>query len=131
MLVRVLYSSRAVHPQGHISDLDILRTAQIFNTLHELTGFLFRSPTHFFQVIEGDKRSVDQLLAEIKQDTRHIDVQVHMYSEIIGRVFGPWAMGYGDLTERDSINIHGFLTADSMDTPEAVDVLRQLSSAYA
>ena len=53
MLGQVVYRSEAVFPEGHLSNLDILREALARNSGQGLTGFLMRDRTHFLQVIEG------------------------------------------------------------------------------
>lgn len=130
MLKRVLYSSHATHPRGHVSDIDILKTAQTFNADHGITGFLFRSNTHFFQVLEGEQSSLEALLNAVQSDPRHSSMKIHLYISTTGRIFNGWTMGYGDLTQPDALRVHGLVSRTGAPLIEALSELRALAERY-
>ncbi len=94
MLEYVLYHSRCVFQDFHISDLDILRTAISANEEHGLTGFLHREAGYFVQYYEGPKDKVEQLTANLMRDTRHYDFTIIGQGQVEARRFADWSMGY-------------------------------------
>ena len=101
MFVQQFYHSTATHPRGHASDLEILRSAVLNNEARGLTGFLFRTPKRFFQLIEGSDEQVSRTMTAIRQDTRHFDIQEWPLLINQPRAFPEWTMGYGDSLPSD------------------------------
>lgn len=75
---------------------DLLSTAMIFNTLNNVTGVLLYHERIFFQVLEGDKETVEKLYKKISADLRHKDLQLHWTTHTEERIFDEWSMGYMD-----------------------------------
>jgi hypothetical protein len=94
MFEYVLYHSRCIYQDFHISDLDILRTAISANEQHGLTGFLHREAGYFIQYFEGPKDKVEQLAANLMRDARHYDFTIIGQGQVETRRFGDWSMGY-------------------------------------
>lgn len=103
MHYQITYRSQAIHPKGHISDLDILRAAIKVNTRFGVTGFLARHNQHFLQILEGDEIAVRGILEKIKRDPRHYDFKVLQEGFAAERNFPDWSMGYADLSELKSL----------------------------
>lgn len=61
----------------------------------------------FLQVIEGEKKKVDQLVSAIEKDDRHRNITVIIREPIAKRSFGDWTMGYADLKKVDIEKIVG------------------------
>lgn len=97
-LIRVLYQSEAVHLAGGAEDFAILDEAVDFNARNDITGFLVRTQTQFFQVLEGRASTVQNLLRRIAVDERNFQLRVIDSFEIEDRLFGGWAMGLKILT---------------------------------
>ncbi len=92
MLVRLLYASRAVDTQPEAIE-DILEKSRQFNPASGITGILCYGGGIFLQAIEGGRNAVSELYSHIQRDTRHKDVVLLHYEEILERRFGGWTMG--------------------------------------
>ncbi len=117
MLKFVMYVSDACpkmldDQEQMISDLiDIERAAKHRNSALNITGVLLVDNGHFIQLLEGYEAEVDELLASIKNDSRHSNVCVLMDEEISARSFGDWNMDIFTLDiqpELKSSDLHRF-----------------------
>lgn len=97
MLFQTMYISRSIHPQGHLSDLEIMEIATQANQVMDITGVLLRDKQRFLQIIEGDKVQIEALMNNIQRDPRHYDVQVRLSRKLTQRNFEDWAMAYADI----------------------------------
>lgn len=92
MLVRLLYASRAVDPSEAAIE-SILAQSRQFNPTCGITGILCYGGGIFLQAIEGGRNAVNELYGHIVRDSRHKDVVLLHYQEIMERRFGGWTMG--------------------------------------
>ncbi|TXH88523.1 MAG: BLUF domain-containing protein [Rhodoferax sp.] len=92
MLVRLLYASRAVDPSDAAIE-SILSQSRQFNPTCGITGILCYGGGIFLQAIEGGRNAVNELYGHIVRDSRHKDVVLLHYQEIMERRFGGWTMG--------------------------------------
>lgn len=99
MLVRLVYSSRAVDGIDPELVSSIIESSQVRNPEHGITGILCTQPAQnvFLQVIEGAREAVNALYGNIVRDPRHRDVVLLAYDEIEERKFASWRMGSVDL----------------------------------
>jgi hypothetical protein len=72
----------------------ILVAAQPYNLRHGLTGVLMFSSRQFFQVLEGERPAVTELMARITNDPRHKAVTIMWEGDADARSFSDWSMGY-------------------------------------
>ncbi|CAG2148900.1 BLUF domain-containing protein [Cupriavidus plantarum] len=93
MLVRLLYASRATEPLGAATLEAIFETSLSGNTRHGITGVLCHGNGVFLQALEGDRAAVSRLFLNIGRDTRHTDIVLLDFSEILEREFSVWSMG--------------------------------------
>lgn len=99
MLVRLLYVSRAAHPEDEAATQSILDSARQHNSVNGITGILCYGGGIYLQAIEGGRKAVNDLYGHILRDKRHQDVVLLHYSEITERRFGGWTMGQVNLTK--------------------------------
>lgn len=95
-LVEVCYTSEARSPFDE-QDLDTLcANSQSRNVKSQITGILTYDPaTHkFFQVLEGARSAIWNLMNTIVADSRHGNIVVHHQTQIRDRTFNKWAMRY-------------------------------------
>ncbi|MFB9245912.1 BLUF domain-containing protein [Massilia antarctica] len=97
MLVRLLYSSRAVASPQPDTIHDIMCQAHAHNPGHGITGVLCHSEHVYMQVLEGGREAVNALYAKIVHDPRHTDVVLLHYEEINERRYAGWTMGKANL----------------------------------
>lgn len=101
MLVRLLYVSRSAESIGAAAVDSILAQSRARNPELGITGLLCYGGDIFLQVLEGGRRPVNDLYAQIVRDDRHRDVMLLAYHEVAERKFASWTMGVVNL---DRIN---------------------------
>jgi serine/threonine protein kinase len=74
--------------------LNILKKSQYKNIRLDISGLLVFRNGKFLQLLEGEKKEVDQLFAMIQLDPRHKNVKVIMESDSHYRCMPSWVMGF-------------------------------------
>lgn len=97
MLVRLLYASRAKPQLTETEFAAILRQARSHNPPLGITGVLCHSEGSFVQLLEGERKVVNELYNHIVADARHQEVTLLAYEEIVERRFAGWSMGHVNL----------------------------------
>lgn len=69
---------------------------------------LLYSGGNFFQILEGEKNSVEELYAKITKDERHTDCIMIDESEIKDRTFPNWSMGFKNLNLESKESLAGY-----------------------
>ena len=93
MLVRLLYASRLVDTESKTATESILSQSKTHNPASGITGILCYGGGIFLQALEGGRLAVSELYGHIQKDSRHKDVVLLHYEEIMERRFGGWTMG--------------------------------------
>lgn len=93
-LVRLVYSSTISNGFGRDDIAEILATAQLKNAQNDVTGLLCFNRKRFLQCLEGSRTAVNSTYHRILGDSRHTNVVLLEYQEIVEREFDSWSMGY-------------------------------------
>lgn len=93
-LISVSYVSAAADTFDDAALVDLLAQSRASNHDHDLTGMLLYRRGRFFQVLEGHRDAVDQLMTKIRRDPRHTDVRILLTEQLEERRFSDWTMGY-------------------------------------
>ncbi len=106
----LFYCSVATREMQDNDILDILKVSREKNALHQITGILVyrRLGWEFFQILEGEKEEIFQLLDNISGDDRNTSVDLVYDMEIKERKFKDWSMAFTDLDSVDSNKLDGF-----------------------
>lgn len=118
-LAAVSYVSRAVDTFDDARLAELLAQSRRSNHEHDLSGMLLYRRGRFFQVLEGPKDAVDELMAKIRRDPRHDEIRVLLTEEIEERRFEEWTMGYEPITAPATPAPEGF--RDTFDDLESED----------
>ena len=104
MLVEFLYNSASVSSQLTNMDLDhILASARRRNVAEEITGMLLYYRGEFVQILEGEKKSVENIYDKyIGPDLRHTALNKVHQNTISHRSFSEWSMGFVGAAEIES-----------------------------
>jgi hypothetical protein len=94
MPYRIMFSSQATQPMTATGLEEILTDARTGNQARNVTGALVYVDGVFFQIIEGDKDVVYELMTSISSDSRHHSVKVFYEAEADVRAFESWSMAY-------------------------------------
>lgn len=96
MLDSLLYvSTSALVPSQQALELErIVQSSQGRNLEQDVTGALVFTERHFAQYLEGPEEGMEELMASIRRDWRHKDVQTVYREPISERRFPTWSMAY-------------------------------------
>lgn len=92
MPYQVIYSSQASAPFSDAALEALLADAREGNRRRGITGALVYVDGVFLQVLEGEKDTVQRLMASIAKDTRHGGVHVFHEGESAQPMFAAWTM---------------------------------------
>ena len=92
---------------------DILNTARTFNEKNNITGCLIFHDGEFIQLLEGNKKLVKDLYANIEKDKRHAHVTLLAEEKKKERMFQHWSMAFNEFTNTDVTNINRALAIDN------------------
>jgi hypothetical protein len=93
-LYEILYVS-TLAPEAPLSVVgDIAVKARRANAAQDITGLLIFDGMRFCQQLEGGQKQVLALLERIRQDTRHINLEVLHHGELAERRFRRFSLGY-------------------------------------
>lgn len=94
VLYHISYVSTARDSLKYEDIKSILETAHARNKAHDITGVLVYCNKHFFQIIEGEKESIQELYESISVDSRHDNIVKLQENEISKRHFESWSMAF-------------------------------------
>jgi hypothetical protein len=92
MVHRLIYRSVVARP---VRFQDVEAIAEISaknNSKVGVSGMLVYTPSHFLQVLEGEKDAVEKVYSRVKKDPRHHMVQTLATETAAERAFGNWGM---------------------------------------
>lgn len=104
-MYELIYCSIAKPDLAEKDIFDILAKARDFNSKNDITGCLLLHNNEFIQILEGDKKVLQDLIEKIKKDDRHGNVMVLAENYIEKRVFEKWSMAYHKVENHDIINV--------------------------
>lgn len=104
-VVRLTYASAATfesNPSGgiEVEVARILAASRRNNRAREIGGVLHYGDGYFFQALEGERESVEELYNRIAEDPRHADIKVLSYIDVDERMFPDWSMKYVPLEDQ-------------------------------
>ena len=122
-LYEVLYVS-TLAPEAPLSVVkDIAVRARLANAARDITGLLIFDGMRFCQQLEGGQKQVLALLERIRQDTRHINMQILHHGELAVRRFKRFSLGYCVVEDDDVLE-----RMERMDGQPALDAFEGLLS---
>jgi hypothetical protein len=107
-LVHCIYCSASTKGAFSPADLEtLLAECREKNSKAGLTGMLLYRDGTFFQVLEGDRPVVEDLLERLRKDKRHQRLTKIIMESIEERAFTQWTMGYARISKRELAEIPG------------------------
>ena len=94
MTYQIMCSSLAAEPMTAVALEKILADARTGNAARNVTGALIYVDGVFFQILEGDKAVVHELMANITRDSRQQSVTVFHEAQVEARAVESWRMAY-------------------------------------
>jgi hypothetical protein len=99
-LIRLIYGSIAAPGTSYAELMTILRTAEVHNAGHGISGILCYGNGAFMQALEGERDVVNRLYNRIVRDDRHSACTLLSYGRIVSRCFEDWTMKLVSLDEQ-------------------------------
>lgn len=87
---------------------ELLEAAREHNYSAGITGLLLHRDDSFFQILEGDKATIQGLFARIAADPRHQRVEIVAEGAIEEREFPDWRMAFIELDGQDLSALPGY-----------------------
>jgi hypothetical protein len=108
-LEHLIYASVATQKFEASQLADLLQKARSANERRGLTGMLLHTDSDgsFFQVLEGEPRSIDQLFERILVDKRHSHLTTIIREPIVRRSFDEWTMGFSSVSPETLTEVPG------------------------
>lgn len=106
-MLQVSYVSRTREPMSSGELLDLLLECREKNKKRGITGMLLYGNGTFLQAIEGEDDLIDELVAKIKDDPRHEEIQMLHRRPIDAREYAEWSMGFELVSEADLSDVEG------------------------
>ena len=107
-MIQLIYVSSAVNQMSEAELLELLEQARSRNQKQQITGMLLYADGNFFQVLEGERKDVEEIYEDIVKDKRNHGNIVIEKEEISERTFPNWSMGFKYLAAINKDEISGY-----------------------
>jgi len=108
-MLQLIYISTASNSPNETELINLLEQARSRNHRRHITGMLLYSNRTYLQVLEGEAKDVLGLYEAICNDPRNEGNVVLRESEIPGRDFPDWSMGFENLENCSPDKLTGFV----------------------
>lgn len=113
-LYHLVYESQATQAFSEAELQALLQQARLYNTAHEVTGLLLHAPSgRLIQVLEGERRLIEELYLRIARDRRHHHCTILSSGPLPTRRFGEWRMGFRATSEGAHTTLLGYVDTAS------------------
>ena len=123
-LSHLLFVSTSTYPLGHVSDLEIFRSAARHNTTNNITGVILRGETWFCQVLEGQKPQLEATWNRINQDARHVCLTHWWQQGSSQKLFGNWHTEHWGVSPQIEKLFVDMMRSDRIMTPDKIILVR-------
>ncbi|MGY8871574.1 MAG: BLUF domain-containing protein [Pseudomonadales bacterium] len=106
-LSHIIYASRETSGFSQEDMLCLLSKSRERNKKQGITGILLYIEGSFFQVLEGEENSIEELYNKVFEDERHKKVTRIIGEGIAERKFTDWSMGYASISRGEVEKIDG------------------------
>lgn len=106
-MIQFSYISCAAAPMAAEQLLALLQQSLTNNARTGITGMLLYGNDTFLQVLEGEAAAIDELVAKIRQDPRHTNIQLLHRRPIERRQYADWSMGFKRISDQELQNVNG------------------------
>lgn len=102
-LYEVLYVSSIAPDQPLSVVAEIAGAARPANAELDITGLLIFDGQRFCQQLEGPQKAVLKLIERIRNDPRHVDVEVLHHGPLAGRRFQNFSLAFSTVEDADAL----------------------------
>lgn len=102
-LYEVLYVSTLAPDQPPNVVADIAGRARVVNAELDVTGLLIFDGQRFCQQLEGPQKAVLKLIERIRNDPRHVNVEVIHHGPLAGRRFQQFSLAFSTVEDAEAL----------------------------
>ena len=102
-LYEVLYVSTLAPDQPLSVVAEIAARARLVNVQLDITGLLVFDGQRFCQQLEGPQKAVLKLIERIRNDPRHINVEIVHNGPLAGRRFQQFSLAFSTVEDEDAL----------------------------
>ncbi len=102
-LYEVLYVSTLAPDQPLSVVAEIAARARLVNVQLDITGLLVFDGQRFCQQLEGPQKAVLKLIERIRNDPRHINVEIVHNGPLAGRRFQQFSLAFSTVEDADAL----------------------------
>ena len=102
-LYEVLYVSTLAPDQPTAVVAEIAAKARQVNAELDVTGLLIFDGQRFCQQLEGPQKAVLKLIERIRNDPRHVNVEVLHHGPLAGRRFQQFSLAFSTVEDADAL----------------------------
>lgn len=102
-LYEVLYVSILAPDQPPSVVAEIAGRARVVNAQLDVTGLLIFDGQRFCQQLEGPQKAVLKLIERIRNDPRHVQVEVLHHGPLVARRFQKFSLAFSTLEDADAL----------------------------
>ncbi|MFY3383143.1 BLUF domain-containing protein [Paracidovorax sp. MALMAid1276] len=102
-LYEVLYVSTLAPGQPLSVVADIAARARQANAVLDITGLLIFDGQRFCQQLEGPQKAVLKLIDRIRDDPRHVSVEVLHHGPLAGRRFQSFSLAFSTVEDAEAL----------------------------
>ena len=102
-LYEVLYVSTLAPDQPTAVVAEIAAKARQVNAELDITGLLIFDGQRFCQQLEGPQKAVLKLIERIRNDPRHVNVEVLHHGPLAGRRFQQFSLAFSTVEDADAL----------------------------
>ncbi len=106
-MIQVSYISSANKSMSTDELLQLLQECRENNAKLGITGMLLYGNATFVQVLEGEEKPINDLLAKIRRDPRHSNVHLLNRKQIDRREYADWSMGFKRVSGEELKSVEG------------------------
>lgn len=102
-IYEVLYVSTLAPDQPVQVVADIAARARVANAEMDVTGLLIFDGQRFCQQLEGPQKAVLKLIERIRNDVRHVNVEVLHHGPLAARRFHEFSLAFSTVEDEDAL----------------------------
>lgn len=106
-MIQASYISSSTRPMSTDALQELLQQCRENNARLGITGMLLYGNQTFVQILEGEEKTVDALLATIRKDPRHTNVRLLQRKPIERREYSDWSMGFKRISGEELRQVEG------------------------
>lgn len=117
-MYRIIYLSSATTKFSNDEIMSLLESSRKNNEINEITGLLLYSDGNFLQILEGNKKPLDDLYKKISIDSRHKNIIKVFHGKVPERNYSNWKMGFStadkSFYKKNITNLNPFTLEDNL-----------------